>query len=127
MLLTAALTTHAQTEVVGTWLVQTKDSKIQIYEKNNKYYGKIIWLKNPNAKDDHNPNPALRQRPALGIVLLNNFIYNPTEKLWQAGTIYNPRDGNSYRSELQMKDKNTLIIRGYWTIFYKTEILTRTN
>lgn len=126
--LCSPLLTHqlfAQSQIVGTWLVATKDSKIEIYEQKGVYYGKISWLYDPTAKDQYNPNPKLKTRPLLGVVLLSGFKYNPKTKIWEIGNIYNARDGKNYRSEMELQNQNTLLLRGYWTIFYKTEILKR--
>jgi hypothetical protein len=37
------------TSVEGMWLTADKLSKIQIYEENGKYHGKIAWLKQPSV------------------------------------------------------------------------------
>ncbi len=44
----------AAQDITGTWYNAEKDAKIQIYKSGEKYYGKIVWLKNPN---DANGNP----------------------------------------------------------------------
>jgi len=32
-------------KIVGTWLSEEKDVKIEIYKSGNKYFGKLIWGK----------------------------------------------------------------------------------
>ncbi len=51
-------------DITGIWLTCGKEpAKIQIYKTNEKYFGKIIWLKNPteNGKqrtDGNTPDTA---------------------------------------------------------------------
>ncbi|MFW5886802.1 MAG: DUF2147 domain-containing protein [Bacteroidota bacterium] len=111
---------HDESSITGTWLTEEGDGKIQIYQKNNKYHGKIIWLKepmNPTTKkpqtDSKNPNEELRNRQVIGLVVLKNLKYNPGEKKWEEGTIYDPKTGSSYKCTIELKDKNTLNVRGY--------------
>lgn len=47
--------------IVDKWYTDIKESVIQIYANNGKYYGKIIWMQEPNdengipKKDNKNP------------------------------------------------------------------------
>ncbi len=102
--------TVPQDVVLGTWFNQEKDGKIQIYKQNDKYYGKLIWLKNPR-KDIENAEPKLKNRDLNGIVLLNDFKYDG--KNWEDGTIYDPRNGKTYSCIIKSKGKNDLEIRGF--------------
>ena len=38
--------------IVGKWLVEEKDSQIEIYPCEGRFCGKIIWLKEPNYPAD---------------------------------------------------------------------------
>ena len=38
-------------EVIGTWLVGNSKAKIKIYKNGTKYYGKIVWLREPTDAD----------------------------------------------------------------------------
>ena len=38
---------YAQKEIVGVWYNTLKTGKVEITQKNDKFYGKIIWLKEP--------------------------------------------------------------------------------
>ena len=55
-------------EIIGIWLEEEKQSKIEIYKEDNSFFGKIIWLKEPldeNGKvklDKENPNISLRKK-----------------------------------------------------------------
>ena len=37
--------------IVGKWITDNGDSQIEFYQKEGKYYGKIIWLKEPLKHD----------------------------------------------------------------------------
>ncbi|MEO5999122.1 MAG: DUF2147 domain-containing protein, partial [Chitinophagaceae bacterium] len=44
--------------IIGLYWSPQKDAKIQIYKKDNQYYGKSIWVATPR-KDTRNPNKSL--------------------------------------------------------------------
>jgi uncharacterized protein (DUF2147 family) len=104
-------------DIVGVWKDGQGKGQVQIYKHNGKYYGKIIWLKNPkdvNGKpkvDRKNPDMTLRNKPVMGLVMLKDFKYDDEE--WSGGRIYNPSDGKEYKAYMKLKDRNTLAVRGY--------------
>jgi uncharacterized protein (DUF2147 family) len=119
--------------VLGNWLNEEKDAKIQVYKTGNKYYGKIVWLKVPNEadgktpkKDKKNNAEALRNRPILNLVILTNFSYDDGE--WEDGDIYDPKSGKTYSSKMKLKADN-LEIRGYVgiSLLGRTTVWTRSN
>lgn len=118
-------------EIVGVWKDGDGKGNIQIYKQAGKYYGKIIWLKdakNVDGKpkvDRKNPDPSLRTRPVIGLVMLRDFKYDDGE--WTEGHIYNPSDGKEYKAYMKLKDRNTLSVRGYVgiSLLGKTDTWTR--
>lgn len=105
--------------VIGTWLVQDENAKVEIFEKNGKYYGKIVWLEEPNDEngkpktDKENPNKSLRSRPLIGLVMLRDFEYDEDLE-WDDGEIYDPKNGKSYSCKMTLEDDGkTLDVRGY--------------
>ena len=44
-------------DVVGVWLTDGGKSKVEIYKKGDEYFGKIIWLREPN--ENGKPNLSL--------------------------------------------------------------------
>ncbi|MFC2131290.1 DUF2147 domain-containing protein [Bacteroidota bacterium] len=120
--------------VIGIWLTQDKDSKIEIYKKGDKYYGKIIWLKEPNRKgkpkvDDKNPDPKKQDRAIMGLVILKRFVYDDDYE-WEDGEIYDPKSGKTYSCNMELsKDKKTLEVRGYIgiSLFGRTAVWTRSK
>ncbi|MCX6272392.1 MAG: DUF2147 domain-containing protein [Bacteroidetes bacterium] len=108
-------------KIVGFWLTQGGDSQVQIYKSpDNKYFGTIKWLKNPteNGKpklDKKNPNDKLKQRPLKELVLLSGFVFNQEDKQWVNGTIYDPKNGSTYKCYMWFEpgNDNVLHVKGY--------------
>ena len=100
----------------GVWFNDKKDAKIQIYKaKDGKFYGKILWLKEPmkNGKlkvDEKNPKEPLQQQPLVGLVILKGF--EKDGYTYDDGTIYDPENGKTYDCIMTLKGK-TVSIRGY--------------
>ncbi len=96
-----------------------KASQVEIYRATDgKYYGKIVWLQEPNENgrpklDEKNPDQQLRNRPMLGLPLLNGFTYSVSDNTWINGSIYNPASGKTYHCIMKFDDKNRLRIHGY--------------
>lgn len=118
-------------KVVGVWLNAEKDAKVEIYKSGDKYYGKIVWGKNiyePDGKtartDIKNPDPKLRSRSLVNLVILNNFKYDDGE--WNGGKIYDPKSGKTYSCIMRFKGNN-LEIKGYVgiTLLGRTTVWTR--
>jgi len=120
--------------VLGIWLTQDKDSKVEIYKKNNKYHGKIVWLKEPNKNgkpkvDDKNPDEKKNGRAIMGLVLMTNFEYDE-DFVWEDGEIYDPKNGKTYSCKMTLsKDKNTLDVRGFIgiSLIGRTAVWTRSK
>lgn len=107
----------AQDITKGTWYNDEKSAKLQFYETNGKLFGKIIWLKDPNKNgkprtDEFNPNDKLKSAPLLGLVFLKNFEKDG-EKAWKDGTIYDPKSGKTYSSNMKLVSPTQLDVRGY--------------
>ena len=74
-------------DIIGVWKDGQGKGQIQIFKQNGKYYGKIIWLKKPqdlNGKpkvDKNNPNPSLRNKPVLGLLMLKELNIMTTNGL----------------------------------------------
>jgi uncharacterized protein (DUF2147 family) len=109
-------------KIVGFWLSAEKDLKVEIFKKNNEFHGKVVWFaclpETPNMsdfKDTENPDPKLRNRPWLGMEVVENLKFNGKDA-WEDGKIYDPNSGHTYSSVVRLKNMNTLIVRGYWGI-----------
>ena len=127
--------TYQPDQIIGTWLNEDKDAHIEIYKENNKYFGKIAWLKEPNETDtglpkvdDENPDPALQTRLVMGLVILKDFIFNGEDE-WNKGTIYDPKSGKTYSCYMTFVEGQVLKIRGYigFSWIGRTNLWTRVN
>jgi len=128
--------------ILGEWLTDmegTELARVNIYLEDGKYFGRITWLEYPEFRDDdeqglagkvkvdrENPDPALRNRPVLGLVILKDFEYRGAWK-WKGGTIYDPENGKTYRGVIRLTSGGTLKMRGYVGIplFGRTTLWTR--
>jgi uncharacterized protein (DUF2147 family) len=127
-------------KIVGYYLTyddetKAEKSQVQIFKSTNgKYYGKIVWLKEPlkDGKpkvDDKNPDVKLQKRAIIGLEMLKGFKFNESDNEWNEGTIYNPSSGKTYNCYINFESANSLKIRGYigasWMGLGKTAIWTK--
>lgn len=146
-LLLAALAVHpaaAQSAdaVVGTWLTEAGDqggvARVEITREDGEFVGRIVWLEEPDfvdgehagepKRDLENPDEALRDRPILGLAILDGFSY-AGKGTWSGGKIYDPANGKTYKAKMYLDGDGdrTLDIRGYVgiTLFGRTTTWTR--
>ncbi len=105
--------------LVGVWAPSNGKARVKVEKIGNKYYGKIVWLREPidpvtqlPKVDKNNPDASMQNVPLKGYRLLKDFIYSGKNE-WTEGTIYDPENGSTYSCLITMKDNNTLDIRGY--------------
>jgi uncharacterized protein (DUF2147 family) len=121
-------------DIVGYWFTENNKAKIQIYKSNEKYFGKIVWLKNPNEEngkpklDKNNPDKKQCSRPIVGLALLRNFKHAGGNS-WEDGKIYDPESGKDYSCNMTLINQNTLEVRGYVgiSLLGRTQTWTRTK
>lgn len=111
--------THKEDDILGTWLNQEATGKITLYKENGKYFGKLVWLREPNDKvtgkprtDIENPVDKLKSVPLIGMVNMMNFTFDGKDE-WSGGTIYDPKNGKTYKCYIRFETANKLKIRGY--------------
>lgn len=116
-------------DILGVWYNQEKTGKVEIFKSNGKYFGKIVWLKEPNRDgkpklDRENEDESLRTRPVLGLQILNDFVFDDDE--WEDGTIYDPKNGETYSCVIT-KEGDKLNVRGYigFSFIGRTSIWTK--
>ena len=112
-------------DILGVWNNQEKDAKIEIRKCGEKYCGSIVWMKEPNypegskegtpgtpRNDHHNPRPELRSTLIQGLQIVNDFVY-AGENRWVDGTVYDPKNGKTYRGKLTLSSPGQLDLRGF--------------
>jgi len=111
---------HAD-DIVGIWLNEEGTGQVEIFKVKDNYYGKIVWLKEPldsvtgkPRTDVENPDPALQNKPLIGLVNLKGFVFDGDDE-WEDGTIYDPKNGKTYKCYMEFENpsKQKLKIRGY--------------
>ncbi len=114
----ATLAQNNADAILGHWLTGTGKAHIEIYKDKSRYYGKIIWLKNPLNEegkpkvDRKNPKKTLQDRPLMGLVNLQNFEHDGGGE-YDEGTIYDPESGKTYSCIMTLKGNDKLNVRGY--------------
>ncbi|CAN7535874.1 DUF2147 domain-containing protein [Bosea sp. LjRoot90] len=96
-------------DMVGRWRDSDGESEIAINRCGSALCGKIVWLKQERF-DIFNPDEALRKRSLLGLQVLSGF--KPAAKGALEGEGYNPADGKSYRTTLELASHWSLVMRG---------------
>lgn len=139
LLLSTSAFAAAADDMLGVWLNQEKDAKIEMYKCGEKYCGKVVWLKEPaypeGSKDgvpgtpklDHsNPDQALRKRPVIGLDIVHGMAYVGENK-WADGTVYDPKNGKTYSAKMTLVSPMQLNLRGFIgiSLLGRTAVWTR--
>jgi hypothetical protein len=94
----------APATIERTWQFEEKKLQVKFYQENNILNGKIVALPpGSETKDIKNPDPKLRSRNLIGLVMFTGFTYNPTKKIWSGGTAYMPGMGRTIKPKLSLK------------------------
>jgi uncharacterized protein (DUF2147 family) len=100
--------------IVGKWLVKDQDSKIEIYQEKGKYFGKIVWEKDPKNQE------------FVGKILIRNLVFE--NGFWQKGEVLDPDSGKFYPCELKLVNQNKqLRLKAFWGLLSFSEDWTKTN
>ncbi len=113
--------------IAGRWMTKEKDSVVTIAPCGASMCGRLTQYLVPppggaDQKDVNNPDPKLRGRKLLGVALLSGF--KADGDVWR-GTIYDPRNGKSYRSILRRKSDGVLEVKGCIGPFCQAQNWTR--
>ena len=111
--------------VTGIWLVQSKDGKFHITRCGQSLCGKLIDGSKISMLDQKNKDPDLRVRPLKGLLMMHSYKLSKDRARWVDGQIYNPEDGNSYRSILEPDASGALKVKGCLGPFCQTQTWTR--
>ena len=123
---------RAPGNIVGIWLSEDKNVKIEIYKAGPQYFGKQVWgqfLYEADGitpkKDANNSNERLRRRDLKNLIILTNFDYDGG--VYDGGTFYDYKSGKKYKSIIKVQGSNILKVRDYTVVslFGKTTTWTR--
>lgn len=111
----------AQQSIDGTYLDQGGFVEITVALCGNARCGEITRIvrnkPGESNRDRHNDNPDLRNRPILGIDVLQNLRWR--DGAWR-GQVYNPEDGGTYRAVVRPGRSGTLDVQGCVTVICRT-------
>lgn len=140
MLLLTTATAFADTTeaLLGAWTTEGGKSQVEIFRCSEKICGKIISLREPRYADSKegppgalkvdssNPDKALRQRPIVGLRIMEGFTATGAGSLGN-GTIYDPENGKRYKCTIRLAGSNRLEVRGYIgiSLLGRTTVWTR--
>ncbi|MDO8998285.1 MAG: DUF2147 domain-containing protein [Bacteroidota bacterium] len=92
--------THAQTNSIeGNWLTSDGERKIAVYKKEDKYFGKIVWVNDQNKSNE------------VGKVVITNLEVDGDE--YENGTFIMPSDKHSASCSAKIKSGNVLRVSIY--------------
>lgn len=104
--------------LLGEWWTEGREGRIKFIRATDGTYRGITTCcaNGPTNSTDpdfdiHNPNPTLRTRSTLGIVIIWKLSFEDGKYL--GGYVYNPRDGRTYRMKIEVVDRETIEVRGY--------------
>jgi uncharacterized protein (DUF2147 family) len=110
--------------VLGIWETAGDDrGHIEIYREDGKVHGRVIRLLEPNFPADdethpgqpkvdrENPDPAQRNQSIIGLTIAKGFHFD--DERWEGGTIYDPRNGDTYKCWMRLRDDGRLEVHGY--------------
>ncbi|HLZ65271.1 MAG TPA: DUF2147 domain-containing protein [Aliidongia sp.] len=119
-------------DITGWWFDETKRAGILIQPCGQQLCGKIAWLRAPlddagkEKLDTKNSDPKLKTRPLCQLPMIGGFN-KAGEREWEDGWIYNPEDGDTYKSRMVLQDDGALRVRGFIGVPWlgKSQIWTR--
>lgn len=115
----AAQATTSAAAPLGRWQTEGGKSHVQIYRCGPQLCGRIVWLREPLGKDGQpkvdfrNPDQSRRAQKVVGLQMLWNFNASSDPNEWEGGRIYNPEDGETYKSKMKLRPDGKLEVRGY--------------
>lgn len=115
--------------IVGKWKTIDDESGkprsiVDIYEKDGKYFGKIIKLFREQGED---PDPICEEcedhrkgEKVIGMEIISEMVFDKKNEEYKKGEILDPENGNIYDCKLWIEEGN-LKVRGYLLFFYRTQ------
>jgi uncharacterized protein (DUF2147 family) len=122
---------YSADDISGIWLAGEGKTKVEIYKKDSNHYcGKIVWLEQTTNKqgepltDKNNPDRSLRDRPIMGLHMLENLEYKNGK--WY-GSIYTPKRGRTLDAVLMLENADKIIVQVSYRSISRKQVWTRTD
>jgi uncharacterized protein (DUF2147 family) len=120
MVLASLVTAAAERDPLGRWWAEGGAAQVEIFPCAKALCGRVVWLRSPfdddgcPMQDEHNPDPALRNRELIGMEFLSGLRPSPNAPdVWTDGQVYDPTSGRTYRAALTLDGSRRLLLRGY--------------
>lgn len=97
-------------DAFGVWLNPENGSNIEFYKCGADLCAKITKVNDGQKTDDKNPDAAKKNRPIVGLVIMENAKKTGDNK-W-AGSLYNRENGKSYSGTVTVKTKEAVDLSG---------------
>lgn len=114
-------------DITGTWATiddntGKKRSIVEVYKKDNKYFGKVVDM---FLEPHEDPDPMCdlcsddrQDEKIMGMEIIRNMEKAGNE--YTGGEILDPENGKVYRCKLWVED-GKLMVRGYIAFFFRTQ------
>jgi uncharacterized protein (DUF2147 family) len=127
--LSASLALAQAATPVGVWKTIDDETKLEkslvrLSEAGGVLIGKIEKLVDPTKQDSKcdKCTDARKDKPVLGMTIVEGVKKNPDEAFWDGGTILDPNNGKVYKVRLTPKDGGKLLeVRGFIGPFYRNQ------
>ena len=98
-------------DAFGLWLNPENGSNIEFYKCGGESLcAKLTKVTDGQKTDDKNPDPAKRNQPIVGLVIMESAKKTGASK-W-SGTLYNRENGKSYSGTIAVKSKDAVDLSG---------------
>lgn len=116
----------ADADYLGAWRTPANNSVIRLETCGARICGRITGpTDKPGMTDERNPDPNLRTRKLLGLVVIQ--LKPEGANALGDGTVYDPRRGQTFAASAKMVDHQHLAFKGCFGVFCQTQIWVRTN
>lgn len=128
---TLAADDQSSDTVYGLWLTEAGTATVRIDDCGNATpCGVVETADIPDGEpttDVNNEDPEKRNDPIIGLTMLDGFEADGEK--WKKGRIYNPEDGNSYKSSIRLdkSDPDILKVKGCIAFLCETQKWTRVD
>ncbi len=125
--LSAGASAQAISDVTGTWRTVRHGALVLITDCGDGTPCGALAEVSAAVTDGHstdirNPDPTKRDRPLVGVPILWGFT--PSDTGWGGGRLYNPDDGKTFRSYLQLLSPSDLRVTGCLGPFCRSQVWT---
>jgi len=87
--------------ITGIWMTENDEAKVEIYEQDSVWFGRVIWAKDPGEQ----------AQKGVGVVVLRNFVRQKNGSY--KGNVYAPHWNRTFSAVITPKNQNELSLRGY--------------